>query len=84
MNAVWRILTLPCEEAARIMSDGMDRALTNVERIALRAHLISCRSCKRFRKQLMVIDAAAKAAADEKMPDDSRERIRANIDNEQG
>ncbi len=82
MNAVWKILTLPCEEAARIMSDGMDRALTRVERIALRAHLISCRSCKRFRKQLTVIDAAAKATSEE-MPDDVRERIRSNVKDSQ-
>ncbi len=82
MNALWKILTLPCEEAARIMSDGMDRSLTKVERIALRAHLISCRSCKRFRKQLVVISATARANS-ERIPDDVRERIRSNVNDGQ-
>lgn len=77
MNAVWKILTLPCEEASRIMSEGMDRELTRVERVALRAHLISCRSCKRFRKQLTVIHEAA--SEKEAMPDDVRARIEDNL-----
>lgn len=76
---VWKILTLPCEEAARIMSDGMDRELSWIERAALRGHLVSCRSCKRFRRQLRVIDAAAKESS-EPMPDDVRERINAAIE----
>lgn len=82
MNAVWKILTLPCEEASRLLSDGYDRELSRVERIALRAHLISCRPCKRFRRHLRLIDQAAREARED-MPVDVRERIKGNIESEQ-
>jgi len=70
---VWRILTLPCEEAARLMSDERDAALSRLDRMALRAHLLSCRSCKRFRRHLRVISVAAKS--EERMPEEARQRI---------
>jgi hypothetical protein len=73
MKNVWRILTLPCEEAARLMSDERDAALSRLDRIALRAHLLSCKSCKRFRRHVHVIAVAARS--DEPMPEDARERI---------
>ena len=73
MKNVWRILTLPCEEAARLMSDERDAALSRLDRMALRAHLLSCKSCKRFRHHLRVISVAAKS--EEQMPEDARERI---------
>lgn len=73
MKNVWRILTLPCEEAARLMSDERDAALSRLDRMALRAHLLSCRSCKRFRRHLHVMSIAANS--EEQMPEDARERI---------
>jgi hypothetical protein len=73
MNNVWRILTLPCQEAARLMSDERDAALSRLDRMALRAHLLSCRSCKRFRRHLRVISIAARS--EEQMPEDARQRI---------
>lgn len=81
MNAVWKILTLPCEEASRLMSDGLDRELSTVERIALRAHLVSCRSCKRFRRHLRVIDEAARSSRED-MPMETRERIKKRVEDE--
>jgi predicted anti-sigma-YlaC factor YlaD len=81
MSAVWKILTLPCEEASRLMSDGLDRELSSVERIALRAHLISCRSCKRFRRQLRVIDEAARSSRED-MPDEAKERIKQRVEDD--
>jgi hypothetical protein len=79
MNTVWKILTLPCEEASRLISDGLDRELTMVERFALRAHLISCGRCKRFRRHLTTIELAAKEAS-EPMPADARERLKNRIE----
>ena len=80
LKSLWWVLTLPCEEASRIVSDERDRALSRLEKVALRAHLVSCGRCKRFKTQLKVLHDAADAAQD--MPDEARNRIRATIERE--
>ncbi|MGB0715384.1 MAG: zf-HC2 domain-containing protein [Phycisphaerae bacterium] len=47
-RAIWLILTLSCEQSARLMSDRQERQLSLVERIALRGHVLVCRSCHRL------------------------------------
>ena len=57
MNPVKRvlyILTLRCDESARLQSQAMDDELLGYERLALRMHLLSCRGCKRYRRYLRV------------------------------
>jgi len=57
----WRrvlyILTLKCDESARLQSAAMDRTLAGYERAAVRLHLVSCRGCKRYRRFLLVLRA---------------------------
>lgn len=41
-----------CHEATRVLSEAQDRPLRFTERCALRVHLLYCRGCRRFRRQL--------------------------------
>ena len=49
-----------CAEATRLISDSMDRSLTVGERIKLRGHLLICRLCDRYRRQLRFLRAAVR------------------------
>jgi hypothetical protein len=46
------ILTLSCRDSSRLISDRMDRTLSGPERIALRMHLMVCRRCRSFGRNL--------------------------------
>jgi hypothetical protein len=59
LAAIWRILSLPCEDSASLMSASLDRELPWSERMAFRLHAVSCRSCRRFFKQICFMRAAA-------------------------
>ncbi len=47
-----------CRESTRLMSEARERALTAVERVALRVHLLMCSGCRNFGKQLDFLRAA--------------------------
>lgn len=59
-TACRNLLTLSCEDAARLASDARDRRLSFSERWGLRAHLAICAGCRRFRRQLETIESAAR------------------------
>jgi putative zinc finger protein len=63
LAGVWKILTLKCDEATRLVSDGFERDLRPMERWALRMHLISCRPCRRMRAQFNLLHQAASRLA---------------------
>ena len=46
---------MTCAEAARVMSDGMNRPVERRERLSLQFHLFMCRGCRLYRKQLALI-----------------------------
>lgn len=76
---------LTCRRATERMSRALDAPLPPVEWFALRAHLILCGPCCRFRRQLALLDGAARAAADQPLSDDgltaaARERIAAAVE----
>ena len=52
---------LTCKEAARLMSQGMDRPLGAGERLWLRLHLVTCYGCRNARRQLEFIRRACAA-----------------------
>lgn len=72
--SIWKVLTMSCDEASHIISDQLDRELTRLERYALKAHMISCARCKRFRGQVRLISQAAKRTPG--MPPKVEKRIR--------
>jgi hypothetical protein len=52
-----RILTLTCDQAARLMSQAQDQPLERPERWALSLHLLICRWCRRYNRQLKLLRA---------------------------
>ncbi|MGB7327797.1 MAG: hypothetical protein WBD31_23165 [Rubripirellula sp.] len=55
MNRLLMILTLKCDRASELMSESLDRRLRLHERVALRGHLVACRSCPMLKRQLGLI-----------------------------
>jgi len=49
---------MTCEEATRLMSESLDRKLPVGKRIGLRIHLLMCRLCPRFWRQLLLLKNA--------------------------
>ncbi len=45
-------MMMNCQQASRLISDGMDRPLTRSEQVRLSFHLLMCRNCRHFRQQL--------------------------------
>ena len=46
---------LSCKEAAWLISESMDRDLPLMQRLGIRAHLLMCKHCTRYRRQLLFI-----------------------------
>jgi len=76
---------ITCEEAARLMSESLDRKLPLGQRMGLRMHLLMCKLCPRFWHQLQFLRNVTgrfvkEAEKDVSLPSDSlsmdaRERI---------
>lgn len=79
---------LSCREATRLMNLSMERRLTWRQQLSLYWHLRACRLCRRYRRQLQVLDSALLRAADlivplkERLSDQARERIRKRLKTE--
>lgn len=58
--AIWRILTLTCDESTRLVSTSLDEPLPFSDRTAVRVHAVICRACRRFRRQIRFLGEAAK------------------------
>ncbi len=75
-----------CKEVTRLVSESMERKLPFRKRMGLWMHLSMCKLCGGFRKELQMIQKAARQQAerieidsvsdDNSLPDDARERIR--------
>jgi Putative zinc-finger len=57
-------MLLNCKEATRLVSQGLDRRLGLVERLALRVHLLVCDGCTNFAKQAAFLRKALSRLAD--------------------
>ena len=47
-----------CREVHRLVSEGMDRKLSLVERVRMRLHLMVCEACTRFTGQMDLLRRA--------------------------
>jgi hypothetical protein len=79
-------LSPDCREASRAQSEALDHALPPVKRIGLRLHLLLCKWCRRYGKQIRFLRAAAHEHPDEltkavpqKLSSDARERIKRRL-----
>jgi hypothetical protein len=60
-----RLLTLPCEEITRLVSESLDGDLPWVQRWALRIHFLYCKACRRFKRQARFLGQALRRMAGE-------------------
>ncbi|MES2933018.1 MAG: zf-HC2 domain-containing protein [Pseudomonadota bacterium] len=51
-------LTPSCREAHRLVSEGMDRPLSLVERTRVQMHLMICEACTNFNGQMALLRKA--------------------------
>ena len=89
---VWRLLNLPCCQMAQLASESLDRDLDVFERLALGAHLLYCRACRRYLRQVVLLrnalrTLAGRLEADQRipgpgMPDEVRDRIKCALKEE--
>ena len=48
-----------CRDASRLQSEALDRFLTPLQRFGLRVHLVLCKWCRRYGKQIRFLRRAA-------------------------
>ena len=80
-------LSPSCKEAACLQSLALARPLTPVESVGLRVHLLFCKCCRTYGKQIRFLRSAAQARASENEPplfrlglsSEARERIKRNL-----
>jgi hypothetical protein len=73
-----------CKEVTRMVSESMDRSLPFFQRMGIRFHLMMCKFCTRYRKQLLILREAIrlKSIHDEEielpisLPPEAKTRIR--------
>lgn len=85
-----KVLSPCCRDAARLLSESMDRRLPLAERVGLRIHLVLCGLCRRYGRQLVFLqrlvevftridETPATPAASELSPE-ARARIRERLE----
>jgi len=47
-----------CKEVHRLVSEGLDRKLSIVERVRMQMHLLVCAACRHFDGQMLLIQRA--------------------------
>ena len=78
-----RTISPKCREASRLQSEALDHALSPLQRLGLRLHLVLCKWCRRYGKQLGFLRQAAHEhqdkvaeAAPQTLSPEARERLR--------
>jgi hypothetical protein len=79
-------LSPDCREASRAQSEMLDHPLPPAKRLGLSLHLLICKWCRRYGKQIRFLRAAAQEHHDElteagpqKLSGDARERIKRRL-----
>ncbi len=63
---------LSCKDVTRLISQSMDRSLPMGKRIGVRLHVLMCRFCARYERQLLLIrETVRRIAAMEDQPEPS-------------
>lgn len=81
---IFRVLNMPCQEHAVLMSRQLDAPLRRGEAIGLRVHVVYCRACRRFRRQIRLVrelcgTVGAPGGELEGMPESVRGRLAARV-----
>ncbi|HEX9191545.1 MAG TPA: hypothetical protein VF847_05575, partial [Candidatus Deferrimicrobiaceae bacterium] len=80
---------LSCKDVTHLVSESMDRTLPLGKRVGVRLHLLVCRFCERYRRQLLLLRETARHLAmtgerpgepfPEALSREARERIRRSL-----
>jgi hypothetical protein len=79
---------LTCKKAVRLISEGLDRKLLWPARLGLRMHLLMCRHCSAYGRQLRGLarlfclrfaDARSIERSNETLTPETREKIKATL-----
>ena len=80
LKSIKFVLTLTCEESARLVSASLDQELTRPQRLAMKLHALGCRSCRRFRRHVQFMrEAISRRDAESistSLSPEARDRIR--------
>jgi hypothetical protein len=76
-----------CKEVTRLVSESLDRELPFPQRMGVRMHLLMCKFCSRYRKQLLILKRATHFYAlhgddiesSTTLPTEARERIKSSL-----
>ena len=84
------MLSPSCRQVSRLQSEAIDRKLSFPQRLGLRLHLLLCKWCRRYGKQVRFLRDAAHEHPENmveplpcKMTDEARERIKQRLKAEQ-
>jgi len=82
---------LSCSDVTRLISESMDHSLPLGKRVGVRLHLLMCKFCARYERQLFLIrETLRRIVATEEMPGkppgetlsgEAKERIRKSLRN---
>jgi hypothetical protein len=82
---------LSCRDVTQLISESMDTSLPIGKRIGMRLHLLMCKFCTRYERQLLLIrETVRRIAATEEKPveppgetlsEEAKERIRISLRN---
>lgn len=79
-------LSPSCKAATRLQSEAFDHKLAFRQRLGLRIHLLFCKWCRRYGKQIAFVSHAAHSHSDEmatsaphRLSAEARERIRQKL-----
>jgi hypothetical protein len=80
-------LLLNCRAAARLQSEGLDHPLSTGKKIGLWLHLLICKWCRRYGRQIRFLRDAAQEQPDAlattaKLSDAARDRIKQRLNRE--
>src|SRR5258708_10164086 len=89
LKTAFRTFLPNCRDAARLQSEALDTKLSPSKRFGLRMHLLVCKWCRRYGRQLRFLRHAAQEhcenltdAVPQKLSDEARERIKQRLQSE--
>jgi hypothetical protein len=71
-----------CKDISSLLSRSMDKKLPLSTRLGIKFHLMMCKFCRRYEKQLLIIHAAFKEEIIVPLPKSIREKIKATLQKE--
>ena len=89
LKSGFRTLVPTYRQVSRLQSDALDRRLSLSKRFGLRLHLLLCKWCRRYGKQIRFLRRAAHEHSDElneatprRLSSEARERLKRTVRNE--